>query len=293
MSEQDQNQTEDIIIPADDADQNDDQPEQLDADAGAEQQPGGSQADDDAVVVTIGDEQPPEEEQHAQAPAWVKELRKSQRELQRENRELKARLQQGAAPQAEPAIVLGKKPTLEDHDYDAEKFEQSLADWYEKKRQVDAQAEQARKAQEAQQAAWQEKLNGYQAAKAALKVPDYEDAEHVATETFSVTQQGVMLQGADNPALVIYALGKNPKKAKELAAIADPVKFAFAVAKLESQLKVTNRKAPPPPEKTMRGTGPVSGAVDSTLERLREEAARTGDMTKVIRYKAEQRRKQS
>ena len=100
-----------------------------------------------------------------------------------------------------------------------------------------------------------------------------------------------MLQGADNPALVIYALGKNPKKAKELAAITDPVKFAFAVAKLESQLKVTNRKAPPPPEKTMRGTGPGSGAVDSTLERLREEAARTGDMTKVIRYKAEQRRK--
>lgn len=293
MSEQDQSQTEDIIIPADDADQNDDHAEQHNADAGAEQQPGDSQADDDAVVVTIGDEQPPEEEQHAQAPAWVKELRKSQRELQRENRELKARLQQGAAPQAEPAIVLGKKPTLEDHDYDTEKFEQSLADWYEKKRQVDAQAEQARKAQEAQQAAWQEKLNSYQAAKAALKVPDYEDAEHVATETFSVTQQGVMLQGADNPALVIYALGKNPKKAKELAAITDPVKFAFAVAKLEGQLKVTNRKAPPPPEKTMRGTGPVSGAVDSTLERLREEAARTGDMTKVIRYKAEQRRKQS
>ena len=291
MSEQDQDQ--DIIIPADDADQHDDQPEQLEADANAEQQPGDSQADDDAVVVTIGDEQPPEEDQHTQAPAWVKELRKSQRELQRENRELKAKLQQSAAPQAEPAIVLGKKPTLEDHDYDVEKFEQSLADWYERKRQADAQAEQARKAQEAQQAAWQEKLNGYQAAKAALKVPDYEDAEHVATETFSVTQQGVMLQGADNPALVIYALGKNPKKAKELAAITDPVKFAFAVAKLESQLKVTNRKAPPPPEKAIRGTGPVSGAVDSTLERLREEAARTGDMTKVIRYKAEQRRKQS
>ena len=155
MSEQDQSQTEDIIIPADDADQNDDHAEQH-GDASTEPQEGEGQADDDAVVVTIGDEQPPEEEQHAQAPAWVKELRKSQRELQRENRELKAKLQQGAASQAEPAIVLGKKPTLEDHDYDAELFEQSLADCYEKKRQVDAQAEQARKAQEAQQAAWQE-----------------------------------------------------------------------------------------------------------------------------------------
>ena len=99
MSEQDQSQTDDIIIPADDADQNDDHAEQHD-DAGTEPQDGEGQADDDAVVVTIGDEQPPEEEQHAQAPAWVKELRKSQRELQRENRELKARLQQGAAQAA-------------------------------------------------------------------------------------------------------------------------------------------------------------------------------------------------
>ena len=89
---------------------------------------------------------------------------------------------------------------------------------------------------------------------------------------------------------MIYALGKNPKKAKELAAIADPVKFAFAVAKLEAQLKVTNRKpSPPPPERVISGTGRVSGAVDSTLERLREEAARTGDMSKVVAYRRQKR----
>jgi len=33
----------------------------------------------------------------------------------------------------------------------------------------------------------------------------------------------------------------------------------------------------------------VSGAVDSTLERLRAEAERTGDMTKVIAYKRQKR----
>lgn len=296
MSDPNQNQ-DDIIIPTDDADQNDDVGQQADNDSGAaaaadgESNASDDESDAESVVVTIGDEQPHEEE-HQQAPAWVKELRKSQRELQRENRELKARIEQASTP-VQQQIQLGKKPTLEDHDYDAEKFEQSLESWYERKRQVDVQAEQARKAQEQQQAEWQVKLSGYQAAKVALKVNDYDEAEHVATETFNVTQQGVMLQGADNPALVIYALGKNPKKAKELAAITDPVKFAFAIAKLETQLKVTNRKAPPPPEKAIRGTAPVSGAIDSTLERLRNEAERTGDMTKVIRYKAEQRRKQS
>ena len=98
-----------------------------------------------------------------------------------------------------------------------------------------------------------------------------------------------MLQGADNPALVVYALGKNPKKAQELASIKDPVKFAFAVAKLEKDLKVTNRRAAPPPERVVSGTGRVSGAVDSTLERLREEASKSGDMTKVLAYKLKKR----
>jgi hypothetical protein len=98
-----------------------------------------------------------------------------------------------------------------------------------------------------QQKAWQAKLDGYSKAKAELRSKTLKMPRQPAQELFNVTQQGVMLQGADNPALVIYALGKNPKKAAELAAIKDPVKFAFAVAKLEKELKVTNRKAAPPP----------------------------------------------
>jgi len=120
-------------------------------------------------------------------------------------------------------------------------------------------------------------------------VKDFEDAESFAMETFSVTQQGIVIQGAENPALVIYALGKNPQQAKELAAVNDPVKFAFAVAKLETQLKVSNRKAPPPPEKTVTGNGGAAGAMDATLERLRAEAERTGDYTKVTQYKRQKR----
>jgi hypothetical protein len=91
------------------------------------------------------------------------------------------------------------------------------------------------------------------------------------------------------PALVVYALGKNPEKAKELSEIKDPVKFAFAVAKLEKDLKVTNRKASTRTRENRVRNWPLSGAVDSTLERLREDAARTGNMTKVIAYKAQKR----
>ena len=250
--------------------------------------------DAEEVVVTIGDipEVPewvgdPDPTKRPGAPEWVKELRKTNRELQRQNRELQGRLQ--AAPPETKPVVIGNKPKLEDHDYDADKYEEALTNWFDRKRQAD----EINARQEAevmnQQKAWQAKLDGYGKAKAELRVKDFEDAEEVAQQVFSITQQGVLLQGADNPALVVYALGKNPAKAKELADIKDPVKFAFAVAKLEKDLKVTNRRQAPAPERIVTGTGRSSGAVDSTLERLREEAARTGNMTKVIQYKAQKR----
>jgi hypothetical protein len=251
-----------------------------------DQQSGDDQeGDDNEVIVSIGEDAPPPDDQ-AHAPGWVKELRKANREKEKRIRELEAKLTQ--TTEKKP-VALGAKPKLEDFDYDADKFESALTDWFERKRQADTEANKLQQAEQAQKQVWQEKLEGYGKAKAELKVRDFEDAEAVAQELFNITQQGVVLQGADNPALVIYALGKNPKKAAELAKIEDPVKFAFAVAKLEKELKVTNRKAAPAPERMISSTGRVSGAVDSTLERLREEAARTGNMTKVIQYKAQKR----
>lgn len=244
---------------------------------------------DDEVVVTIGEEPPAShEDEVAKAPEWVRELRKSSREKDRKIRELEDKLKTTTGAETKPA-PLGKKPTLEECDYDAEKFEAELASWYDRKRKADEEAARVEAEQKAAQTAWQAKLDSYGKAKAELKVKDFDDAEALVQESFSQTQQGIMLQGAENPALLIYALGKNPKKAKELASTTDPVKFAFAVAKLETQLKVTNRKAAPPPEKTVRGTGPVSGTVDSQLERLRAEAEKTGDYSKVMAYRRQKR----
>lgn len=250
------------------------------------------EAESDEVIVSIGEESPPPEEK-THAPEWVRELRKANREKERRIRELEAKLNASAQTESKP-VVLGPKPTLEGHDYDAEKFEAALERWYDQRRQVEAQAEQVRKAEQEQQSAWQQKLDAYAKAKAELKVRDYDDAEAMAQELFDVTQQGIVVQGADNPALVIYALGKNPAKAKEISEIKDPVKFAFAVAKLEKELKVTSRtKATPPPERVVNGTARVSGAVDSTLERLRAEAERTGNYTKVIQYRNQKRASKS
>lgn len=244
-----------------------------------------SEEESEDIVVSIGEEPPPPEPEPA--PEWVRELRKSHRELQKRNRELEAQVHQ--TTETNPVVTLGAKPSLEQHDYDTDKYEASLADWYERKRSVDDQQAQARQAEQQQADAWQQQLQGYADAKSKLKVRDYDDAEEVAQQTFNVVQQGVMIQGAEDPALVIYALGKNPKKAKELAQIDDPVKFAFAVAKLESQLKISNRKAATRPEGKVSATAPLKGAVDSTLERLREEASKTGNMDKVMAYKRAQK----
>ena len=270
-NEQDQN-TEEVAAAQDAPDAPDPSPQ---ADAPEAAAP-------DEVTVSIGDETPPAEDEAERAPEWVRDLRKQHRELQRKVREYEAREQ--AAP-AGPKPV-GPKPKLEDHDYDTDRYETALEAWYAQKAAADKAEREAQAQVEEAQKAWQAKLDGYGKAKADLKVRDYDEAEHTVMETLNVTQQGVVLQGAENPALVVYALGKNPKRAKELAAITDPVRFAFAVAKLEAQLKITPRTKPPAPERSLpAGTAPVSGGSDTTLERLREEAVRTGDMTKVVAYK--------
>lgn len=249
------------------------------------------ETDDSEVIVTIGDTPPPEESEEQKAPEWVKELRKSHRETQRENRELKKQLeaQQTTGTQQ---VTVGPKPKLDDFDYDTDKYEAKLAEWYEQKRKADAQKAEAEAEKENQQKAWQQKLDNYQEKKSKLKVRNFDDAEAAVQDAFNEVQQGIVIQGADDPALTFYALGNNEGKLKELAAITDPVKFSFAVAKLETQLKVKNRKAPPP-EKTVTGTAPKSGAVDSELERLRDEASRTGDYSKVHQYKRQKKRQQA
>jgi hypothetical protein len=241
--------------------------------------------DDDAedVVVSINGESPPQEEE-VRAPDWVRELRKSNREKERKIRELEAKLTT-TATENKP-VALGAKPSLEECDYDSDLYESKLSNWYDRKRESDQAEAQARQSQQAEADAWSEKLASYNKAKASLKVRDYEESEAFAQDNLTVTQQGIIIQGSDNPALIIYALGKNTKRAKELASINDPVKFAFAVAKLETQLKVTTRKASTAPERTIaNGGGRLSGAIDSTLDRLRAEALQTGDLSKVMAYK--------
>lgn len=142
---------------------------------------------------------------------------------------------------------------------------------------------------EKQNKAWQSKQEHYANLKQEHNFKDFSDSEEIVSETFNVTQQGILIQGSDDPALLVYALGKNPKKLEELAGISDPVVLAFKLAKLEAQLKVTSKKAPAP-EKRVSGGNTGSGKSDKTLEKLRESAAKTGDYTELNKYKRTRRK---
>lgn len=239
------------------------------------------------ITVTIGDEAAPEHEDDQPAPVWVKKVRQRNRELEKELRETRKKLEEKEAAQKEPEV--GVKPTLQALDYDTDKYESSLASWYERKRKADEKAAEAKAEAEKAEKSWAEKLEAYQEAKATFKADDFDDAEASVKEALDQTQQGIIVHGAADAALLIYALGKNEAKAKEIGAIKDPVKFTFAIAKLEDQLKVSTRKPATQPEGRIVGNARPSGTIDSTLERLRSEAEKTGDYSKVMEYKRKKR----
>jgi hypothetical protein len=243
------------------------------------------------LVVSIGNEEPEPEPEAQKAPEWVKELRKQNREYQKRIRQLERNTQAAPAAQGETITAAPpKKPTLADVDYDTGAYETKLDEWYGAKAAYDRQAAERQRAEQSVKGAWDAKIANYNTAKNELKARDFEDAEAVIADTLSVTQQGIILDGAEKPALLIYALGKNPKKAAELAAITNPVAFAAAIGRLEASLKVTSRKPSAAPEQIVSGNARSSGSVDNTLERLRAEAERTGDLTKVMAYKRQQKR---
>lgn len=234
---------------------------------------------DDEVEVTIGDEKPEE----VKDSSVIKDFRKRERENARRIRELEDKLKEVEAPKE---IESSPEPTLEDADidYDPQKYKTRLLAWNEEQRAIEDKKKQKLAQEEEGRKAWNEKLETYEKAKKELKVKDFEDAEEEMKSLFSVAQRGIIIDVTDNPALIIYALRKYSVKAKELASITHLPKFAAMIGKLEEKLKVTQKKAPPP-EKVISNTGGKSTGGDSTLERLRAQAEKSGDYSKVMEYK--------
>jgi hypothetical protein len=270
------------------------QEDQLDEDAGndngaADEAQGEDQGEESGEILTvqIGDEEPEDAETEG-APEWVKDLRKSSREKDKRIRELEAQVSKPAA-----AEELGAKPTLQECDYDEAEYDRLTDEWKAKKARIEAQAEQQQQQQVKAEERWNTRVASYTEGRAKIGVQDYDDAEAAVKEELAKGTNptglndlrfNILVNVAPDPNIMVYALAKNPKRLEELRSIEDLSEYAFKLGQLSTEIKV-GRKTPPPPEGRIRGTGGTNAAVDNTLEKLREEARKTGDMTKVLAYK--------
>jgi hypothetical protein len=240
---------------------------------------------EEELIVTIGEETPPQEEiDEKRAPEWVRNLRTKAREQERELRELR-KLRDGVEQQKQ--TQLGPKPTLEACDYDADLFERRLDAWKERKAVADRQQAEVKEAEAKRQEYFNSKFEAYSTRKAEVigKIKDFADVEETVLHALDDTQRGVVLAHAKDPALLLYAIGKDEKRLQELAKLSDPVEFIFAVARMETQMRTQSRKPQSAPEKSVKGSASTTGS-DKRLDQLYDEAARTGDLNKVRAYKA-------
>ena len=238
------------------------------------------------VIARIEGETPEDEDQdNPNDREWVRNLRRQQRELKRENRELKQKL---SAPAGDPSLPpLGEKPTLASCGYDDEKLDRELDKWYSDKSKHDEAKKTAESKEKADREAWQSRLNAYESLKSELPQDAYEEAEAMVQEHMSVTQQSIIIKGARNPAELVFALGQNPSTLKKLAAIKDPVEFAFAAGEIMSKAKIERAaKTIPAPERVVRSGGGQTPAMTSAkLDDLRAKAEKTGDFTEYFAAK--------
>lgn len=276
--QEDIEQVEDNDVIDDEQGIEDGQDDEQDAD-GEEAESQDDSADDDALEFSFdadGDSSDPFRGQ--EAPEWVKKVRE-------ENRELKRQLKQRESQQHEQQ-VLREKPTLDDHDYDSDAFEQDYAQWLQEKQQIDAQVQ-------AERQKYQQYRDRYKADVDAIKAkaPDYDEIELSVVDVLSEQKQGLLQMLVDNPAKVVYALGKNSPAQLERLSKLDDVQFTKQIVLMEQQMssksKSRNQNKPKPKTHELEG---AAGGADTRLAKLEAEADRTGDRSKVAAYKKQMRK---
>jgi hypothetical protein len=259
---------EDLNLDLDDENQ-DDLPNNQDDDADgddADDDASGDDEDDEFEVSFDGEDAPA----RGDSSDLVKHLRAENRRLAKEAAEARK-----AVPPPAPV--------------DETKHAAAVEDWTTRKIAADRQNAEAEQAQQRQQQSIRADYDRFQTQKAAIGARDFEAAEDAVAATLSREQVAAIIQGADDSAKVVYALGRHPDRLKALAAETNIVKFIAKVAKLEGSVKVTNRRQAPAPDRPARGSAPFGGGSDKTLAKLEAEAERTGDRTKIHEYRRQKR----
>lgn len=229
-------------------------------------------------IAVEGDSPTQDDEVPKDRAAWAK--------LRAENSRLKREMESAKTQKPDEADVLGPKPTLEGCDYDADEFEKRLLSWTDDKRKHDEAQAKKQEAEQAAQAAWQKQILAYEESKRLIRDPAFAESEEIVRNTLNNTQQALLVKYVPNAANAVCAFGKSEKHLKELASEQDPILFVIKARELEQKVTTSKpRKPAVEPERRITGSASNIGA-DAMLEKLRAEAEKTGDITKVVAYKA-------
>ena len=227
----------------------------------AEEQP-------DEYSLRIGDEEiqlTEEDDDHVDgqpAPQWVKDLRKNNREKEKELRELRRELEQVKSKPAEQqplqqVDVIPPKPTLESCDYDEVAFEQAVTDWHEKKSRAEQSKQQQQRQQQEYQQRFQQRVEAHQKRASTLPVKDYQQMEEIVRAEVPDLHKEILIHCADEGSeLIAYGLGKSQQLRQRVAAETDPLRAAFLLGQISKQVSLAPKaKKAIKPEPEVRGGG--------------------------------------
>lgn len=247
------------------------------------------ESDDDGVdVITLDGEPIGQAEPEDVESAPIKQIRQEYRELAKKYKALEQQVQSPQVQASEPEPKLGPEPKPEDFDYVMDDFKEAVKAWTVQKIKVENYLAEKEAAQQAAVAEITAKVERYNEAKKKVRIPDFDEAEAAFADAIPDEKRGLFLKYSDRPESVVYAIGKSPELRAKFAAIDTPGQLIREIAILETRLAVGKAAAKakiPPPEKPAP-SGSAGGGVDETLAKLRAEADRTGDLTKVLAYKA-------
>jgi hypothetical protein len=236
-------------------------------------EPGPEDDEDEGGVVltidgeTVDDDDDDDISDDAEPSAVIKEMRRKLKDRTRRVKELER--QQASVASEVQAEEVGPRPTLEDAEYDEDRYAEELASWFEKKRQADDRVAEAEAKQQKIVQRFEQKRAAYDVEKGKLGVPDFDRSEEAIKSAFNATGQGVILAASKEPAKVIYALSRSPETIKTLVELADdPLMLAAEVARFESRIKLAPRKPATEPERRIRGGGSFDSPERRKADRL-------------------------
>ncbi|USR61621.1 phage capsid protein [Lelliottia amnigena] len=195
------------------------------------------------------------------APQWVKDLRKNNREKEKELRELRRELEQVKSKPVEvqqpQSDTIPPKPTLESCEYDEEAFEKALTDWHEKKGRAEQSKQQQQRQQQEYQQRFQQRVEAHKQRAAKLPVKDYQEMEEIVRAEVPDLHKEILIHCADEGSeLIAYGLGKSQQLRQRVAAETDPIRAAFLLGQISKQVSLAPKpKKAIKPEPEVRGGG--------------------------------------